>query len=115
MKRNALLLVASAALAGLIAYSAAASGRRDDEAAPIYGVKIPAGYRDWKLIAVTNLMSGSQGQLRAILGNDIVVKAAREGKLPFPDGSIIAALHWGRASSEENNKVFTSAGTGTQS
>ena len=32
--------------------------------------------------------------------------AFREGKLPFPDGAIIAALHYSHASSEENNKVF---------
>ena len=28
------------------------------------------------------------------------------GKLPFPDGAIIAALHYGHVPSEENNKVF---------
>jgi hypothetical protein len=44
--------------------------------------------------------------LRAQLSNDIAIKAYRKGKLPFPDGSIIAALHWDYAASEENNKVF---------
>jgi len=29
-----------------------------------------------------------------------------EGKLPFPDGTIIAALHYGHVPPEENNKVF---------
>ena len=45
-------------------------------------------------------------QLRAQLGNDIAIKAFREGNLPFPDGAIIAALHWNEVSSDENNKVL---------
>src|SRR5262249_32082762 len=40
------------------------------------------------------------------LGNDIAIKAFRGRKLPFPDGTIIAALHWNEASSDENNKVL---------
>jgi hypothetical protein len=40
------------------------------------------------------------------LGNDVAIKAYRDGKLPFPDGTIIAALHYSHVSSEENNKVF---------
>src|SRR5207248_407723 len=38
--------------------------------------------------------------------NENFYKAYREGKLPFPDGTIIAALHYHHVSSEENNKVF---------
>ena len=49
---------------------------------------------------------GNFNQLRAQLGNDIAIKAYREGKLPFPDGSIIVALHWDDVASEENNKIF---------
>src|ERR1700730_4270679 len=65
-------------------------------ASPIYGVTIPAGYRDWSVISVGHLTDtgGKVKQLRAQLGNDIAMKAFREGKLPFPDGAIIAALHW---------------------
>ena len=40
------------------------------------------------------------------MGNDVAIKAYREAKLPFPDGAIIAALHWSHVSSEENNQVF---------
>jgi len=86
-------------------------------ASPIYGVTIPAGYRDWRLISVAHLAGGSLKQLRAQLGNDIAIKAFREGKLPFPDGAIIAALHWNEAASDENNKVLASGfpGAGLQS
>ena len=80
----------------------------ESHASPIYGITIPAGYRDWRLISVGHLAGGNLKQLRAQLGNDIAIKAFREGKLPFPDGTIIAALHWNEASSDENNKVLAS-------
>ncbi len=78
----------------------------ENNVSPIYGVAIPAGYRDWRLIAVNHLVGGSLKQLRAQLGNDIAIKAFREGTLPFPDGAMIAALHWNEAPSEENDKVL---------
>ena len=84
---------------------APASGQADGEAAPIFGVKIPPGYRDWRLISVAH-EEGNLNDIRAILGNDIAIKAYREGKLPFPDGTIIARLAWSYVPSEENNKAF---------
>jgi len=88
-------------------------------ASPIYGVTIPAGYRDWSVISVGHLVDagGKVKQLRAQLGNDIAIKAFREGKLPFPDGAIIAALHWTEVSSDENDKVLATGfpGAGLQS
>ena len=99
------VLLAVVTLGGVLAYMAPISGQSAGEAAPIYGIKIPAGYRDWKLISVAR-EDGNFNDLRAQLGNDVAIKAYREGKLPFPDGSIIAALHWHDVSSEENNKAF---------
>jgi hypothetical protein len=106
MKRIVFLSLAVAALVGAIAYIAPASGEADGEASPIYGVKIPSEYRDWRLISVNHLAGGILKQVRAQLGNDIAIKAYREGKLPFPDGTIIAALHWNETLSDENNKVL---------
>jgi hypothetical protein len=40
--------------------------------------------------------------LRAKLGNDLALKASREGKLPFPDGAIIARLAWRKTTLDEN-------------
>jgi Cytochrome P460 len=79
--------------------------------------QIPAGYRDWRLISVNHLAGGSLKQLRAQLGNDIAIEAFRAGKLPFPDGAIIAALHWNEVSSDENNMVLATgfAAAGLQS
>jgi cytochrome P460 len=84
-------------------------------ASPIYGVTIPAGYRDWKLIAVDQLVTDKLDQLRAQLGNEIAIKAFKEGKIPFPDGAIIAALHWNRVPSDDNNKILAGAFPGAQS
>ena len=116
MKRIAFLLLAVATLAGIVAYMAHASGQSDGDSSPIYGVKIPAGYRDWKLIAVDHLLvAGKADQLRAQLGNDIAIRAFKEGKVPFPDGAIIAAIHWTRVPSEDNNKVLAGPFPGAQS
>jgi len=114
MKRTALLIVA-ALLAGVAVFTARASGDGDGEAAPIYGIKIPAGYRNWKMIAVDQvLLGGKSDQLRAQLGNDIAIKAYREGTLPFPDGAIIAAVHWTRVPSKDTDKVLNGPFPGSQ-
>jgi hypothetical protein len=85
-------------------------------ASPIYGVTIPAGYRDWKLIAVNQLHFAGKGeQLRAQLGNELAIKAFKEGTRPFPDGSIIVAIHWTQVPSESNNTVLDGPFPGTQS
>jgi Cytochrome P460 len=105
MKGFVSLLSAVVALAGVLVYIAHASGHSDEEAASIFGIKIPPGYRDWKLISVAH-EEGSLNDLRAVLGNDIAIKAYREGKVPFPDGSIVARLAWSYVPSKENNKVF---------
>jgi Cytochrome P460 len=106
VKRIVFTLIAAGALASMAVYLVPASGQPDVESAPIYGIKIPPGFRDWRLISVNHLAGGNLKQVRAQLGNDIAIAAFREGKLPFPDGTIIAALHWNEASSDENNKVL---------
>jgi len=113
MRGIALALVAVAAVAGVAAYMESASGQSNKEAAPIYGITLPEGYRDWRLISVKRL-TGKQltgtgrelKQLRAELGNDLAIKAYRDGTLPFQDGAIIAALHWDEESSNFDNQVL---------
>jgi hypothetical protein len=75
---------------------------------PIFGIGIYPGYRDWKLISVAH-EEGKLNDIRAVLGNDVATKAYRAGKLPFPDGSVIARLSWNYVPSEDNNKVFGQA------
>jgi Cytochrome P460 len=119
MKRIVSLLIAGtvAAATGVVAYMTSASSQANNEAAPIYGIKIPKGYRNWQLISVNHLAGATLKQVRAQLGNDIAIKAFRDGKRPFPDGTIIAALHWNEASSDGNNKVLATGfpGAGLQS
>jgi hypothetical protein len=105
MKRIAFILIAVGTVAGIVAFTAHASGQANGEAAPIFGVKLPPGYRDWRLISVAH-EAGNLNDLRAILGNDPAIKAYRDNKLPFPDGTIIARLAWSYVSSDENNKAF---------
>ena len=76
MKRIACLQVAVAAVAGFVAFTALTSAHADEEAAPIFAITIPAGYRDWKLISVAH-EEGNLNDLRAILGNDVAIKAYR--------------------------------------
>ncbi len=105
MRQIIFLLIAVATLAGVVGFTATASRHVDEDAAPIFVKEIPPGYRDWRLISVAH-EEGNLNDLRAILGNDVAIKAYREGKLPFPDGTIIARLAWSHDPSEENNKTF---------
>jgi hypothetical protein len=98
------LLVAVAAVAA-VAFAFAAAPPADGEAAPIFVSKVPDGYRDWKLISVAR-EEGDLDDIRAILGNDVAIRAYREGKLPFPDGAIVARLAWSFDASDENNNTF---------
>ena len=50
MKRIVFALVGAGVFAGAVATIAPVSGQSDGEAAPIYGIKLPQGYRDWHLI-----------------------------------------------------------------
>jgi hypothetical protein len=105
MNRITYLLGGVVALSGALVYTTHAFGDAAATATPLFGITIPPGYRDWKLVSVAH-EAGNNNDLRAILGNDVAVKAYREATLPFPDGSIIARLAWTYTPSAENNKVF---------
>jgi hypothetical protein len=105
MKRVVVAVVAGIMFAGVVVLLIISSRHSDGYEATIIEGKIPAGYRDWKLISVAH-EEGQLNDLRAVLGNDVAIRAYREGRLPFPDGTIIARLAWRYTASEENNKVF---------
>src|SRR5580698_4016435 len=108
MKRVLPALAGFSALAGILIATAPSSGQSSGDAAPIYGIQIPQRYRDWHLISVKRLTgaAGKTKQLRAQLGNDIATRAFRDGTVPFPDGAMIAALHWNEDSSDADNKAL---------
>jgi hypothetical protein len=57
------------------------------------GIIMPAGYKDWRLIASSH--RSDNNTMRVILGNDIAINAARDGMTnPWPDGTILAKLVW---------------------
>ena len=105
MKRIPLLVFAVATAASVTLSTPFAAGGADDEGSPIYGVKIPAGYRDWPLVNVGH-EAANLNDFRVVLGNAVAIKAFRDGTLPFPDGAILARLAWKYVPSAENNAVF---------
>ena len=108
MRRFTFFLVAVATMAGLVTLTAPVPGHADGQPAPPFVTEIPHGYRDWRWISSAH-EEGNLHSLGGVLGNDVAINAYREGKLPFPDGAIIAALHYRHVPSEENNKVFGQA------
>ncbi|WP_338831916.1 cytochrome P460 family protein [Bradyrhizobium sp. 27S5] len=96
MKQVVKWAAAAIAAASISAALPFAVGRADDAAlaSPIFGVTIPQGYRDWKLIAVGE--ETGLDELRSVLGNDTAVKAYQGGAARFPDGTVLVKLAWKR-------------------
>ena len=98
-------IFAVVAVGCVVASAQFAFGEADGgDSSPIFGVKIPTGYRQWELVAVSQ--EEGLGELRGILGNVPSMKAYRDGTLPFPDGATLAKLAWKRVPSSEFNGAF---------
>lgn len=108
MKPIVWLAAAIAAAASVVTYILPATGQTDGDAVPIYGIKLPAGYRDWQMISIATI-GAPVSDMRVKLGNDIAMKAFRDGTRPFPDGAIIARLAYRQAMSPEGNAVLGAA------
>jgi hypothetical protein len=60
------------------------------------GIELPKNYRDWRVIAVSDRSDNKT--MRAIVGNDVAVAAARAGKTnPWPEGAVIGKIVWKRS------------------
>lgn len=105
MSNKSSWIVLLTAVTVIFATIAFAGGRHHSAGSPIYGVKLPSGYRDWRVISVAH-EAGSLNDIRMILGNDVAIKAYREGTRPFPDGTIIARLAYRYVPSAQNNAIF---------
>jgi hypothetical protein len=103
MGKLALVMIVVAVTAGVF-HIATADGHAVQEAEPVFVDRMIPGYRDWVLISVAR-EEGELNDIRAVLGNDVAIKAYREGK-PFPEGAIIARIAWSYEASEQNNKAF---------
>jgi hypothetical protein len=86
----------------IFAAAVAVIGGRAISAQDKYGLEVPGGlafaefrgYESWPVIAV----SENGGKIAAILGNPIMMDALKEGVpgngKPFPDGAMMAKVHW---------------------
>ncbi len=110
MKRELIkaTVVAGLVFSALMTLVLAAQDRDRLPPAPIFITNMPSGYRDWRLVSVAH-EAGNLNSIGAVLGNDVAINAYRDSKFPFPDGAIVAALHYTYSPLEENNKVFGQA------
>ncbi|WP_460122425.1 cytochrome P460 family protein [Pseudomonas sp. S2_C03] len=92
------VLSAAIASAALVATGVALGDSGD--ASPIYGVKLPDGYRQWQFIAPA-LEAPPLDELRVVVGNEKAIKAYQASTLPFPDGTVLVKLAWKRVQSPE--------------
>jgi len=105
MRRILSALLLTALAVGIGGAVAAQGAGVNGDAAAIADGRLPEGYRDWRLISVAR-EEGELNDIRAILGNDIAVRAYRDGAAVFPDGAIVARLAWRLVPSPENNAAF---------
>jgi len=70
----AVSLAAAAAASVLVASSLVSGSAEVGDASPIFGVRIPAGYSQWELIAPAE-EAEPLNELRAVLGNAVAITA----------------------------------------
>jgi hypothetical protein len=90
---------------GAQAAPAQSDGTTSGSVDPVFGLGIPDGYRDWRLVSVSR-EKGNLNDIRAVLGNDVAIKAFRDGTPVFPDGAMLARIAWTYVSSPDNDKVL---------
>jgi hypothetical protein len=94
MKLFVATVVAAAVAATVVIAGSRQSGSAEaGDASPIFGVHIPAGYRQWEMVAPAQ-EAEPLNELRAVLGNTVAIKAYKDQALPFPDGTILTKLAW---------------------
>jgi len=100
MKTQRLAIAAATAAIALGVAGIAQGDAGSGDASPIYGVKLPEGYRQWQLIAPAQ-EAEPLNELRVVLGNDRAIKAYQDATLPFPDGTMLVKLAWKHVQSPE--------------
>ena len=86
---NIRILLLTALFFAATAGSAAAEG----VPAPSNGIAYPTGWQNWAAIAVSHRTDNNT--IRIILGNDVAVRAARNGEVnPWPDNTILGKVVW---------------------
>lgn len=68
-------------------------------------IAFPKEYKDWRVINVSHRLD--HHTLRAIVGNDKAVQAARKGQTnPWPEGAVIGKILWKEKSDEKWDKAI---------
>ncbi len=88
----------------------AAVGFQSDPS-PLFNVRIPVGYRQWQLVAVS--YEAAVDEFRGILGNAAAIAAYEKDAGSFPDGSVLAKLAWKRMPSAEFPGAFVPGAAST--
>ncbi len=100
MKPRTAVLFVPALFIVLVALGTPPDVPASDTAAAPNGIRLPAGYRSWPVIAVSHREDNKT--LRVILGNAVAVEAARRRDTrPWPDGTVLAKIVWKDASHEK--------------
>lgn len=95
------------ASAGVLVSIPFATGSAGEAVSPIYGVSIPAGYRQWQAVAPSE-EAGKLNEIRIIFGNAIAIDALEHNIRPFPDGSVLVKVGWQRVASEGDDAALGS-------
>src|SRR5688572_25934508 len=96
--RHSAVAIAAGLALGLTWFAYA--GQNPRSAAPIYGVTLPDGYRDWPLVAPAQ-EAAQFDELRVVVGNPTAMRAYRKNTRPFPDGTVLVKLAWKREPSPD--------------
>jgi hypothetical protein len=105
--KTKILKITAVLLLGTIIGTSAWAAKPDVAPAP-NGITLPEGYKDWRVIAVSHRTDNNT--MRAIVGNDKAVEAARKGNTnPWPDGAILGKLVW-KAETDANWAAATVPG-----
>lgn len=90
-------MISAVALASSLQAAGVAAGEVPENAPN--GIAFPVGYEDWQVVSLSH--RNDNNSLRVILGNDVAVRAARNGQRPWPKGSVLAKVVWKDASHAE--------------
>jgi hypothetical protein len=94
--------VAGACIIATVPFAYGSAGK---EGSPIYGVTVPAGYREWQVVAPSEEL-GRLDELRIIFGDATAMNAFRKERRPFPDGSVLVKVAWRRDASTRDDEAL---------
>ncbi|GAA4323732.1 hypothetical protein GCM10023149_24880 [Mucilaginibacter gynuensis] len=68
------------------------------------GIAYFADFKTWQIISTTDKYDG--GSMRVVYGNELMIKAIKSRKFPFPDGTKIVKVVWGKQKEDKDGIVY---------